>query len=182
MHDWNVVVTAHDKGYTLTCELLEEIDLGPFVHTDFYNVIVMKAPDTQALMAKVEAIYRQIRDLFSYGIARVAPAQQLFDFQSPEEFESKAREVVLTWLPSLAGKSFHVRLHRRGFKGRLSTPEEERFLDDALLEALQAAGTPGSLSFDDPDAIIQIETVGNRAGLSLWTREDLARYPFLRVD
>jgi tRNA(Ser,Leu) C12 N-acetylase TAN1 len=75
-----------------------------------------------------------------------------------------------------------VRLHRRGFKGRLSTPEEERFLDDALLEALQAAGTPCSLSFDDPDAIIQIETVGNRAGLSLWTREDLARYPFLRVD
>jgi tRNA(Ser,Leu) C12 N-acetylase TAN1 len=89
---------------------------------------------------------------------------------------------VLAWAPALAGKSFHVRLHRRGFKGRLSTPEEERFFDDALLGALQSTGAPGSLAFDDPDAIIQIETVGNRAGISLWSREDLARYPFLKVD
>ena len=182
MRDWNVVVTAYEKGYILTCELLEEVNLGPFAHTDFFNVIVLKVPDMQALLGRVEDILRQSPDLFTYGIARVAPAQQVFDFQSPEEFESKARDVVLSWVPALAGKSFHVRLHRRGFKGRLSTPKEERFLDEAVLSALQAAGTPGSLSFDDPDAIIQIETVGNRAGLSLWSREELARYPFLKVD
>ena len=182
MHDWNVVVTAHEKGYILTCELLEEIGLGPFAYTDFFNVIVMKVPEPQELLAKVVEIHRQSPDLFTYGIARVAPAQHAFDFQTPEAFENKARDVVLAWLPALAGKSFHVRLHRRGFKGRLSTPKEERFLDEAVLSALQAAGTPGSLSFDDPDAIIQIETVGNRAGLSLWSREELARYPFLKVD
>lgn len=82
----------------------------------------------------------------------------------------------------MAGKTFHVRLHRRGFKGQLSTPEEERFLDDTLLDALKRAGTPGSLAFDDPDAVIQIETVGNRAGISLWSREELGRFPFLRAD
>jgi tRNA(Ser,Leu) C12 N-acetylase TAN1 len=47
---------------------------------------------------------------------------------------------------------------------------------------LAAAGTPGSISFDDPDAIVAIESVGQRAGVSLWTREDLRRYPFLRLD
>jgi len=182
MRDWNVVVTAHEKGYILTREVLQEVNLGPFARTDYFNVIVMKVSDTQALLRKMEGILRRSPDLFTYGIARVAPARQVFNFQSPEEFENKARDIVLSWLPALAGKSFHVRLHRRGFKGRLSTPDEERFLDDALLGALQAAGTPGSLSFDDPDAIVQIETVGNRAGLSFWSRDDLARYPFLRVD
>jgi tRNA(Ser,Leu) C12 N-acetylase TAN1 len=33
--------------------------------------------------------------------------------------------------------------------------------------------------FDDPDAILSVDTVGDRAGLALWTREELRRYPFL---
>ena len=82
----------------------------------------------------------------------------------------------------LKGKSFHVRLHRRGFKGTLSTPKEERFLDEALLDALEAEGAPGHIAFTDPDAILQIETIDGRAGLSLWQREDLQRYPFLGAE
>ena len=64
-------------------------------------------------------------------------------------------------------------MHRRGFKGKLSTMDEERFLDTYLLEALEMARTPGRITFTDPDAIIALETVGPRAGLALWTREDL---------
>ena len=41
---------------------------------------------------------------------------------------------------------------------------------------------PGQIGFEDPDAVIDIETVGNRAGISLWTREDLQRFEFLRPD
>jgi tRNA(Ser,Leu) C12 N-acetylase TAN1 len=82
----------------------------------------------------------------------------------------------------LLGKSFHVRLHRRGFKGALSTPKEERFLDDALLAVLASAGAPGRIGFDDPDAVLQIEMIDRRAGVSLWERDDLRRYPFLSVD
>lgn len=103
-------------------------------------------------------------------------------FQSPEEFEAKAREAVGSWLTRLAGKSFHVRLHRRGFKRRLSSQEEERSLDTFLLQSLEQRGTPGRITFDDPDAIIAVETVGQRAGFSLWTREDMQRYPFLKLD
>jgi hypothetical protein len=51
-----------------------------------------------------------------------------------------------------------------------------------LIDLLQAAGTPGRITFSDPDVIIALETVGTRAGLSLWTREDLARHRFLRLD
>jgi hypothetical protein len=60
--------------------------------------------------------------------------------------------------------------------------EEERFLDDFILAALEQAGSPGHITFEDPDAVIVVETVGQRAGLSLWTREELRRYPFLHPD
>jgi hypothetical protein len=73
-------------------------------------------------------------------------------------------------------------MHRRGFKGRLSSPDEERFLDEVLLVALDEAGVPGRISFEAPDAIIAIETVGKRAGMSFWRRADLENYPFLGLD
>ena len=50
------------------------------------------------------------------------------------------------------------------------------------MAALAAAGTPGQISLYDADAVVLIETVGPRAGLALWTRADLARYPFLGAD
>jgi tRNA(Ser,Leu) C12 N-acetylase TAN1 len=110
------------------------------------------------------------------------PVRSTFTFQSPEEFEARARDAALAFLPELAGKEFHVRLYRHGFKGRLSSHEEERLLGTVLREALEKAGTPGHVTFEDADVILAVETLGNRAGLSLWTREDLRRYPFLRLD
>jgi tRNA(Ser,Leu) C12 N-acetylase TAN1 len=110
------------------------------------------------------------------------PAAEAFTFQSVGEFEARAKEIVRAWLPRLAGRSFHVRMHRRGLKEQMSSHTEERFLDEALLHALEQAGTPGRIDFTDPDLIVDVETVGQRAGLSLWTRDDLLRYPFLKVD
>ena len=82
----------------------------------------------------------------------------------------------------LAGKSFHVRLHRRGFKGTLSTPKEERFLDETLLDALETLGTPGRITFTDPDSILQLETIDGRAGFRCGSAMPLQRYPFLGVS
>jgi tRNA(Ser,Leu) C12 N-acetylase TAN1 len=110
------------------------------------------------------------------------PATQTFTFQTVEKFETKAREACQRWVPDLAGWRFHVPMHRRGFKGRLTSQHEESFLDDTLLEALAQTGRPGQITFEDPDAITALETVDDRAGLSLWKREDVQRYPFLRLD
>ncbi len=60
--------------------------------------------------------------------------------------------------------------------------DEERFLDRILLEELGKRGNPGHITFKDPDAIIVLETIGQQAGLSCWTREDLQRYPLLRLE
>lgn len=138
----------------------------------------MHVDDPEGFLAEIGKAVEAAPGLFNI-LSHVMPAQRTFDFAGAEEFEAKARDIAILWAPMLAGKGFHVRLHRRGFKGRLSTPKEERFLDEALLDALEAAGAPGHISFTDPDAILQIETIDGRAGVSLWRREDLQRYPFL---
>ena len=86
------------------------------------------------------------------------------------------------WSSNLAGRSFHVRMHRRGTKHDLRTQETERLFKDAIVDATTRAGMPGKILFADPDVVIAIGTVDNRAGLAMWTREDLARYHLLRPD
>ena len=179
MRDWNVVATAHEDGYKRVRKLLA--GFGPTGATGFYNVLVMKVADPAVLLEELGDMVAESPGLMN-DLSRVVPAKEAFNFQSVAEFEEAACAIALRWAPMLAGRSFHVRLNRRGFKGRLSTPDEERFLDDVLLQRLSERGTPGRIDFGDPDAVIDIETVGGRAGMSLWTREELRRFPFLHVD
>jgi len=179
MTAWNVVVSVRDHGYTQARRILKE--LGKVHKTDYYNVLTLQVCDVGAFLDELAA-FCEINPAVTDAISRAVPAQKTFSFQTAEDFETQAREAVLAWVPDLAGKSFYVRLYRRGFKGRLSSPVEERFLDDTLLAALETRGTPGCIDFENPDAVIDIETLDNRAGLSLWTRQDLERCPFLRVS
>lgn len=174
--DWNVVVTLSEQGFRDAVRLLRK--WGTVRRTGYYNVLAMKVEDPQTFLSDVtEALAANpgIRNFVSH----VIPAQRTFDFATADEFEARAREVVLGWLPQLAGKSFHVRLHRRGLKGALSAHREEQVLAQVLFSSREP---PGAVDFDDPDMIIQIETIDGRAGLSLWSREERRRHPFLAVD
>lgn len=179
MRDWNVVITVHEDGYNQARKCLERY--GRVERTDYFNLLLMQTADYRQLLDDLRE--EAVRDPDSVApLARVMPVVLMFDFQTPAEFEQKARQAVSAWLPTLGGKSFHLRMHRRGFKGKLSSLDEERFLDTYLLEALEMTGSPGRVAFDDPDAVIALETIGTRAGLSLWTRDDLERYPLLHPD
>jgi tRNA(Ser,Leu) C12 N-acetylase TAN1 len=179
MNDWNVVITVHEGGYNQGKRFLERF--GPVHRTEYFNILIMRVEDHRKFIDALRE--RTNRDTEGYSsLARVTPVVETFTFQTPAEFDTKSRQAVCAWLPVLANKCFHLRMHRRGFKGKLSSMDEERFLDTYLLEALAIAGTPGRITFDNPDAIITLETIGPRAGLSLWTREELERYPFLHLD
>ena len=179
MRDWNVVITVQDAHFTRVRQLLQRY--GRVKRTDFYNVLVMKVEDIEAFQeAFTDQVARTPEVLQLIG--RVMPASAFFAFQSAEDFEAKAREIVLGLSSRLRGRSFHARMHRRGFKEALPSQQEERMLNVALLEALERAGEPGRIDFEDPDFILDIETVGQRAGISLWSREDLERCPFLKLD
>jgi tRNA(Ser,Leu) C12 N-acetylase TAN1 len=179
VHDWNVVVSVHDGGYQHVRQALTE--LGTVGRTDFYNVLVLKVDDIPYTLEGLQERL-QTDDRLKVALARLMPVSQAFTFQKPEEFESRAKGALLPLIPGLAGKGFHVRMHRRGFKGRLSSKQEERILAEFVFAGLENARTPGHIAFGDPDAVLAIETIGQRAGVALWSRDELKRYPFLHVN
>jgi tRNA(Ser,Leu) C12 N-acetylase TAN1 len=180
MRDWNVIVSVYDGGFRRAFQFLQK--LGTVSKSGFFNVLVMKVDDIPTFLEAVLEQGAVDPELLSRAISRIVPLTTTFVFQSPEEFEAKAKEAVAPWISVLGNQTFHIRMHRRGFAGRLSSQAEERFLDEFLLRRLEEAGTPGRIAFDDPDFIIAVETLGPQAGLSLWRREELQRYPFLKVD
>jgi tRNA(Ser,Leu) C12 N-acetylase TAN1 len=177
--DWNVIVSVEPRRFRMAREVLR--DLGRVSRTPFYNILALTVADIPALLATL-AEWRSLNPQVLSCVSRIAPATETFTFASREEFEAKAGKSVLTFAPRLAHKGFHVRIRRRGHKELISSHDQERLLDDALLAALLAAGTPGRIAFEDPDAVVAVDTVGDWAGMALWTREDLERYPFLKVD
>lgn len=174
--DWNVIVTLSEPTFRIARNLLAR--WGRLRRTEYHNVAVMAVTDAAAFLQEFTAAVDEEPGILN-AMSHVVPFEHVFTFKNAPEFEAKSRDVALSYAPQLAGKSFHVRLRRRGLKGVISTPGEERFLDDALLEALAVAGNPGSIRFDDPDYVLLIETVGGDGGMALWTGEDLKRYPFL---
>lgn len=179
MRDWNVVVSVYQEGFLRVLKALRQ--LAPAERSGYYNVLVMQADDPIALLAAIEQKTEESTALYD-AISRVAPATLCFEFHSRDEFIENAKQVIGEWSASLGRRSFHVRLHRRGTKHEPGTQDAERLFDEAVLDATATAGMPAEVSFTDPDAVIAIDTINDRAGLALWTREDLARHRLLRPD
>jgi tRNA(Ser,Leu) C12 N-acetylase TAN1 len=179
MRDWNVVVTTQERHFTEAKRLLRAY--GEVATSDFFNVLLVKVDDPDALL---QALARRAEEdpLAVACLGRVTPLRSTFLVQSKDEFERRSTRAVEEMIPELEGKSFHVRMHRRGFKGRISSLEEEQRLDELILEQLSAMGRPGRISFDDPDAVIDVELVGTQAGVSLLTRGRLDENPLLHPD
>jgi tRNA(Ser,Leu) C12 N-acetylase TAN1 len=179
MPDMIAVATAFPEAYNRARDLLAQF--GHVSRTDYYNVLILVPDDPGSFMERLAAMVDNVPEVMNV-LSRVMPCTDTFLFADPAEFESAACEIVRGWIPRLCGKSFHVRMHRRGFKGRISSLEEERFLDETVLSATTDEGAAARIDFEDPDMVIDVETVGNRALLSIWTREELRRYPFLRPE
>jgi len=179
MRDWNVVAITREHRFSDAVHLLR--NFGEVEKTGYFDVVVIRVAEIHLFLDQLherlgeEPVVEQI-------LGRVSPCTATFVYHSPDEFETKARRAVRELVPKLAGRRFHVRMHRRGFKGRLHAMEEEQFLDKVLLEMLDEQATPGTISFEDPQAIVAIETVDTRAGLAAWTDTDLARYRLLSLD
>jgi tRNA(Ser,Leu) C12 N-acetylase TAN1 len=173
---WNAIVTAKGDRLPEARRLLRA--LGPVGRTGFYNVLAMNVGEMESFLPRLERLVAEYPSL-AESIASVFPAERCFGFSDTADFESKVRDAALAWVPQLVGKSFHVRVHRRGRKRTLVSPDEERTVADALLSATREAGIPARVTFDDPDAILLIETIGGRAGIALLTREDYRRHPLL---
>lgn len=175
MLNWNVLVKVKEHNFSPAYLMLEK--LGKVYQSNFENILLVNVHSIPEFLADFD---RQIKDSDALDLfERIVPITQTFDFQSAEEFETKAKEVVLNWTPMLAGKKFYVKMHRIGFKDRIDRHEEETFLNLVILQELEKLGNPGQIGGVDPDVVVVVETVTERAGMACWTREDLQNYPWL---
>ena len=180
IHDWNVVVTSAPEGYRDAVRILR--DFGEIARTWFRDVLVMRVGH------EVHEFQEMLRELLendatlANSVSRIIPVTDKFAYSSAEEFREKATEVVRPWARELGGKTFYVRMHRRGFKDVLNSHAEERAMGQFLLECIEDDRSGTHVRFQDPDVVIAVETVGEDAGLSRWCRADLDRYELLRLD
>lgn len=179
---WNAIITLRGSDERKAREsrhILQEF--GEVEFTRFFNVLVMRVPNIYEFIYRFSNEYLKRPELQEH-ISRLSPLMRTFHFNSPEEFEMKAKKFVMDWATALSNKTFHVRIHRRGFKGSLKSLEEEQLLDYFVLCTLKERGTPGKITFNDPDYIIEIDSINNLAGLAIWGREDIKAFPFLNLD
>ena len=180
MWAFNVVVTLASKGRFR--HLLRELaPHGEFRKTEFLGVIIGRVEDPTTFLESIRE-KRQKQLIGFQDLGRVVPLERVFVFHL-EEFPAKAKAALRPYVEDLEGKRFYVRLERRGLKGQIVSPEVERELDAFIEQTLVVAGRkPAQIDFEHPDAVVVVETVGDRCGVGLLTREMMDRYDFVRVD
>ena len=178
------------------CEELSQ-HYGIFTTTD--NTTVAKQSDVLVLSVKpqrLEKVLEGIRGLMkptSLVLSIVAGAQiakisnllgHKLIIRSMPNTPAQIGEGITVWTAAPLVEDEHKEMARKILSalGEEIYVEEEHYLDKILLDALENTGKSGHITFEDPDVIITVETIAQWAGLSLWSREELQKYPFIRLD
>src|SRR5512146_2065142 len=123
MQEWNAVISVRGHGFRQAFDVFGEF--GEVKRTEFFNILLLRARDVAQMLDALRE--RAAKDPKSLAfLARLIPVTRTFIFNSPEEFEDRTKSAILGWAQDLLGKSFFVRLHRRGFRGRIQSMDEER--------------------------------------------------------
>ncbi|GIW40042.1 MAG: hypothetical protein KatS3mg076_0619 [Candidatus Binatia bacterium] len=175
---WNVLVTSQEGA---GADLLRELRaLGHFRWSPYRNVLFGTVEDPEAFLQRLEEL-RERKPFVGSWLGKAIPVEEVFPIE-PATLLDELRRRLEPRLPRLAGRSFHVRVDRRGHKGSIHTHRLEQELGAYVVEELARRGTPASVRFRDPDWVVLVEIVGDEAGLALVSRETRERHPVVRVD
>jgi tRNA(Ser,Leu) C12 N-acetylase TAN1 len=160
--------------------VLAELEhLGEFRRTSFKGVLTGWVEDIPWFLETVQKAYSDgIR--WARNIARILPTEQTFTF-TPETFTDQLKEAVSPFLSRMSDGTFFVRLERRGYKGKIISPEVERAVDAHLIVQGERQGKVLRVSFEDPDFIVAVETVAPVCGILLLDREYRSRNPLVKI-
>jgi hypothetical protein len=120
--DWNVIVTLPEETFSDARNLLRR--WGEVRRTDYFHVLTLRGDDAETFLSEIANAIEESPGILNF-VSHIIPAQRTFNFDGTEEFEAKARDVAVLWAPTVARKSFQVRLDRRGFKGKLSVSRRD---------------------------------------------------------
>jgi tRNA(Ser,Leu) C12 N-acetylase TAN1 len=142
--------------------------------------MVGKVEKVEAFLETLESIRREHPGRLRH-LSQIVPIEKTFRF-ALSDFRERLKEAIASYAEQLENNCrFYVRVKRRGHKGEFSSLEIEKEMSAFILDALEKAGKKAQVTFEDPDKVIIVETIGNRAGVGLITREMRERYLFIRV-
>lgn len=177
MTAWNVLATAQPHQLQRLLSILQAH--GEFQHTPFRGVIVGMVAEREALYEALAA--REARKGATFAaIGHLVPIDRTFAF-APDTLEARLHEAAAGYAAAIGGGSFHVRVERRGLKGQVHSQATERALAEHVFDRIAALGHAPVIRFDDPDAVVVVETLGTVCGVGLVTRALRTRYPFIHV-
>jgi tRNA(Ser,Leu) C12 N-acetylase TAN1 len=175
---WNVLVTSLEGQRESLLRALRT--LARFRRGGFPNVLVATVESPHAFLGALRDLHASSQ-LVRESLGRCVPIDRTMRFADPATF---ADEVVATLDPlveRLVGKTFFVRLFRRGFRTSLDSTRLEGEIGARLVDALTSRGDTPHVRFKDADVAVAIETLRDEAGVALVDRALREAYPFVRI-
>ncbi len=177
MEKWNVLVTAQKRQERYLLRLLK--NFGEFKGSGYRDVVIGNVADTFAFLDALEVIRRETPEKLR-SLGQIVPLEENFKFDVAD-FMEKAKEAICPYITQVENCKFFVRVVRRGHKGEISGMETEKELDGFILATLEDNEKRATVSIEEFEKMIVIETIENRAGVSLITREMKEKYPLVKV-
>jgi hypothetical protein len=142
MENWNVGVTTCEEGFGRARDILK--NFGEVSRTPYFNVLVLRV---EAIRDFLEALKARVdQDQRSWRVFPRPAREETFDFQSPDEFEARAKAAVRNGCRNF--REVLPRAHAPArIQGRLSSHEEERRLAEFALERLSKAAARRESAF-----------------------------------
>ncbi len=177
MEKWNILATSQKRQERYVLRLLN--NYGEFRGSGYRDVILGYVVDVSAFLDTVESIRREAPGKLR-SLGQIVPLEKNFQFDVAD-FRDKAKEAVSPYIDRLENSRFFVRVVRRGHKGEISGMETEKELDGFVLESLEKRGKTATVNIEEFEKMVVIETVENRAGVGVITREMKEKYPLVKV-
>jgi len=179
MDSFNVVVTAVPVPGDERRLLRALRRLGHFQRSAFRDVLLGQVADIGAFLEEVHRA-SEAGESWTNAMGRAIPVEHVFRFQIGTLVD-QARPLLAGMLERMPGGTFHVRCERRGHADEIGSHDVECTLADHLLALAKQGNKAPQVSFDDPDYIICIETVGDQCGVGLLGRDVRQRHKLVHV-
>ncbi|HEY7528441.1 MAG TPA: THUMP domain-containing protein [Candidatus Deferrimicrobiaceae bacterium] len=177
MKDWNVVLTCRRNGEKGALKQLKYF--GHFVPTGFRDVLRGFVTERPLFFEELLRC-REMRDPLWRYVSRLVPIDVNFTF-TLETFRERLGEVIETLAQRVPPGPFYVRIERRGHKGEIPTPEVEREMDGRIIAAHERLGQASHVDFEAFRTAVAVETFHDLGGAGVVPREEMGKYPFLKV-
>ncbi len=174
---WNVLVTAQEGSARDLKRLVK--NYGVFRWSHFRNVLLGWVPEPSAFFSTLAEILER-KPFVHNWLGKAVPIAVTLPV-CVDSFAQDVENQLSHLLEQLSGKSFYVRVERRGHKGQLHTHALEQQLGDYLWDQLQRRDHHPTVSFNDPDVVVIVEIAGQTAGIGVIPRRLREEFSFIKL-